>query len=234
MRAIGARASGRTSATRASSRAARRSRSSSSRTPTSGTSARSRGSCARRRSPGSSSSSGRRRILTAYLNTIYFGNGAYGVDQAALTYFGHHAKRLTLAEAALLAGIPADPSRYDPVTNPRAPVRGAARSSTMLELGSISQARFDAPTGRALPLPRRGHLPDTRGPGGYFANYVNQQLVDKYRTRGVFGGGLRSRRRSTSTSRRSGTGRSRAGSRTRTGLRRRSSPSTRATGRSRR
>ena len=62
----------------------------------------------------------KKKILTAYLNTIYYGNGAYGVDQAALTYFGHHAKRLTLAESALLAGLPADPSRYDPVTNPRA------------------------------------------------------------------------------------------------------------------
>ena len=52
-------------------------------------------------------------ILTAYLNTIYFGNGAYGVQQAALTYFGKRAADLTLPEAALLAGIPEDPSLYD-------------------------------------------------------------------------------------------------------------------------
>ena len=51
------------------------------------------------------------RILTAYLNTIYFGNGAYGVQTAAQTYFGHGASKLTLPEAALLAGIPEDPSR---------------------------------------------------------------------------------------------------------------------------
>jgi penicillin-binding protein 1A len=131
----------------------------------------------------------KKKILTAYLNTIYFGNGAYGVDQASLIYFGHHAKRLTLAEAALLAGLPADPSRYDPVTNPRA---ARARRRTvlriMLDLGSISAEQFRAADRR--PLPRDIHPQDTRGPGGYFANYVIQQLVDKYRTHGVYGGGL--------------------------------------------
>ena len=130
----------------------------------------------------------KKRILTAYLNTIYFGNGAYGVDQAALTYFGHHSKRLTLAEAALLAGLPADPSRYDPFTNPRAArFRRRTVLRTMLELGSISPERFQSAVDD--PLPRKVHLQDTRGPGGYFANYVIQQLVDKYRTKGVYGGG---------------------------------------------
>ena len=61
----------------------------------------------------------RTRILTAYLNTIYFGNGAYGIQQAALAYFGKGASKLELHEAALLAGIPANPTRYDPVTNPK-------------------------------------------------------------------------------------------------------------------
>src|SRR5437763_13878862 len=60
------------------------------------------------------------RILTAYLNTIYFGNGAYGIEQAARVYFGHSAAKLDLPEVALLAGIPSDPSLYDPVTNPNA------------------------------------------------------------------------------------------------------------------
>src|SRR5262245_22340749 len=60
------------------------------------------------------------RILTAYLNTIYFGNGTYGIQRPAHTYFNTTAERLTLPQAPLLAGIPADPSRYDPVTNPKA------------------------------------------------------------------------------------------------------------------
>src|SRR3970282_2225727 len=54
------------------------------------------------------------RILTAYLNTIYFGNGAYGIQQAARTYFAKGAKRLELHEAVLLAGIPATPALYAP------------------------------------------------------------------------------------------------------------------------
>ena len=58
------------------------------------------------------------RILLAYLNTIYFGNGAYGVEEASRVYFGHTAKTMTPAEAALLAGIPEDPSLYDPVAHP--------------------------------------------------------------------------------------------------------------------
>jgi penicillin-binding protein 1A len=131
----------------------------------------------------------KKKILTAYLNTIYFGNGAYGVDQAALTYFGHHAKRLTLAEAGLLAGLPADPSRFDPVTKPKA--ARAQRETvlkTMLEIGSISPRQFEA--ANRQPLPRNVRPQGTRGPGGYFTNYVIQQLVDQYRTRGVYGGGL--------------------------------------------
>jgi penicillin-binding protein 1A len=131
----------------------------------------------------------KKKILTAYLNTIYFGNGAYGIDQAAQTYFGHHAKRLSLAEAALLAGLPADPSRYDPVTNPKAArARRETVLETMLKLGSISREQFEAANSK--PLPRDVRPQDTRGPGGYFTNYVIQQLVDKYRTRGVYGGGL--------------------------------------------
>jgi penicillin-binding protein 1A len=131
----------------------------------------------------------KKKILTAYLNTVYFGNGAYGVDQAARTYFGHRAKRMTLWEVALLAGIPADPSRYDPVTNPKA-ARARRRMvlRAMLELGTITPEQFRRADRE--PLPKEIRPPDTRGPGGYFANYVTQQLVDKYKTRNVFGGGL--------------------------------------------
>src|SRR5436190_13988697 len=63
------------------------------------------------------------RILTAYLNTVYFGNGAYGVEQASKIYFHHRARTMNPAEAALLAGIPEDPSLYDPVAHPQAAKR---------------------------------------------------------------------------------------------------------------
>src|SRR6185312_6334337 len=103
------------------------------------------------------------RILTAYLNTIYFGNGAYGVQQAAQTYFGHGASRLTLPEAALLAGIPADPSQFDPVANPvdgRKRRRAVLRA--MLEQGDLTQAQYLNASRAKLPRPDDIHLSGQR------------------------------------------------------------------------
>jgi penicillin-binding protein 1A len=131
------------------------------------------------------------RILTAYLNTIYFGNGAYGIQRAAQTYFDTAAARLTLAQAALLAGIPADPSRYDPVTNPKtARARRLEVLKAMLAQGDITP--LDLKRAARAQLPRAGdvRLPGTQGPAPYFVNYVKQQLIEKYGTRRVFGGGL--------------------------------------------
>ncbi len=131
------------------------------------------------------------RILTAYLNTIYFGNGAYGVQQAALTYFHHGADKLGWAEAALLAGIPSDPARYDPVTS-----RKAARERrdsvlrAMLDQGDITYGQYANATRAKLPNADDVHLSDTRGPAPYFTNYVKQQLIDRYGSGRVFGGGL--------------------------------------------
>jgi penicillin-binding protein 1A len=132
------------------------------------------------------------RILTAYLNTIYFGNGAYGVEQAARVYFGHDALKLTLPEAALLAGIPSDPSRYDPVTNRQA-ARARRRTvlQAMLDQHDITYNEYRAANRTPLPRPEDIRLPGTEGPAQYFANYVKQLLVDRYGTARVFGGGLR-------------------------------------------
>ena len=135
---------------------------------------------------------GKRRILQEYLNTIYFGNGAYGIQQAAQTYFQHGAKELTLAESALLAGIPADPGRYDPVTNP-----GAARERrrmvlrAMLEESKITTTQYDEANAADLPDPDDVRLPGTEGPAQHFVNYVKQQLIDEYGQTEVFGGGLK-------------------------------------------
>ncbi len=131
------------------------------------------------------------RILTAYLNTIYFGNGAYGIQRAAQTYFNTTASRLTLAQAALLAGIPSDPSRYDPVANPKAArARRLEVLQAMLSQGDISP--LDVQRANRTPLPRAQdvHLPGIEGPAPYFVNYVKQQLIERYGTRRVFGGGL--------------------------------------------
>ncbi len=132
------------------------------------------------------------RILTAYLNTIYFGNGAYGVEQASRVYFGHGASALTLPEAALLAGIPADPSLFNPVTNPKASyVRRREVLQAMLDQKDIAYNEYRAANRTPLPKPSEVHLPGTRGPAQYFVDYVKQQLVDRYGTRQVFGGGLK-------------------------------------------
>ena len=132
------------------------------------------------------------RILTAYLNTIYFGNGAYGVLQAARTYFrGKSASELTLPEAALLAGIPASPSLYDPVQHP---VAARERRSYVLDQlfdqGRITAAERRKADTAPLPKPEDVRLPGTRGPAPYFVNYVTDQLVAEYGAERVFGGGL--------------------------------------------
>jgi penicillin-binding protein 1A len=132
------------------------------------------------------------RILTAYLNTIYFGNGAYGVEQAAQTYFHRQARKLSLAQAALLAGIPEDPALNDPVTNPSdAKTRRGIVLRAMLDQGDISDAQYQQANRIPLPHPQDIHLPGKEGPAPYFTNYVRQQLIDKYGPGRVFGGGLK-------------------------------------------
>ncbi|HUK94697.1 MAG TPA: PBP1A family penicillin-binding protein [Gaiellaceae bacterium] len=132
------------------------------------------------------------RILTAYLNTIYFGNGAYGIEQASLTYFGHKADRMSWAEAALLAGIPSDPWRYDPVTDPKAArQRRGIVLRALYDQGDITHKEFVLANHRPLPRPQDVHLSGKQGPAPYFTNYVKQQLIDRYGSGRVFGGGLR-------------------------------------------
>jgi penicillin-binding protein 1A len=132
------------------------------------------------------------RILTAYLNTVYFGNGAYGVEMASRVYFQKRAKDLTLAEAALLAGIPANPSEYDVISN-RASARDRRNTvlRLMLEQRLITEAAYEDARANRLPDPDDVALPGTVGPAQYFAEYVKQQLVRYYGHDEVFGGGLR-------------------------------------------
>lgn len=71
------------------------------------------------------------QILELYLNTIYFGHGAYGVGEASRTYFGKEPKDLDLSQCAMLAGLPQAPSAYDPIAHPQ---EGAKRMTTVLAL----------------------------------------------------------------------------------------------------
>jgi penicillin-binding protein 1A len=135
------------------------------------------------------------RILTAYLNTVYFGNGAYGVEQASRIYFHHSAAQMRPSEAALLAGIPEDPSLWDPVAHPKA---AKARRNLVLgqlyQQGYITLSQYGDGKDDPMPNPTTVNLPSTQGQAApYFANYVKDQLVKQYGASRTFGGGLRVR-----------------------------------------
>jgi penicillin-binding protein 1A len=130
------------------------------------------------------------RILTAYLNDIYFGRQAYGIEAAAHVYFGVPAKHLTLEQAALLAGLPQAPSAYDPITRPDAArERRTEVLQAMLEAGDISQSRYQ----RAVHSPLGLHPRQPPGLGGqsYLSDFITSQLVDEYGAERVRRGGLR-------------------------------------------
>ena len=133
------------------------------------------------------------QILTAYLNTVYFGNGAYGVQQAARIYFHHGAKNMRPAEAALLAGIPEDPSLWDPVAHPK--LARARRNLVLHQLydqGYLTPRQLTDSLAYPMPNPTTVALPSTEGVAApYFANYVKDQLVRQYGPSRAFGGGLK-------------------------------------------
>src|SRR2546421_3952480 len=118
------------------------------------------------------------RILELYLNQIYLGNGAYGVESAAERYFGKSVKDLNLAEAATLASIPKGPGRYDPR---RFPDRVIQRRNTILELlrrdGGVSDA--DASLARAYSL-RLARKTDAGEFAPYFVEWVRQLLDEQF------------------------------------------------------
>ena len=118
------------------------------------------------------------RILELYLNQIYLGNGAHGVETAAQRYFGKSARDLNLAEAATLAALPKAPSRYDPR---RFPDRAVQRRNTIIELmrkdGLVSDA--DASLARAYPLQLAGRT-ESGDVAPYFIEWIRQQLDARF------------------------------------------------------
>src|SRR3954470_7275677 len=148
----------------------------------------------------------KKKILTQYLNSVYFGNGAYGIESAARTYFGQDpnhlgcgqtpsrpcAKELAPHEAALLAAIIASPSAYDPVAHPAAAL---ARRNLVLDK-MVDQERLTAAEGaqykaEALPASTAVSPPREQSKAPYFTTWVRQQLVDRYGARRAFEGGLK-------------------------------------------
>jgi penicillin-binding protein 1A len=117
-------------------------------------------------------------ILEGYLNRIYFGNGAYGVQAAAQLYFHKPASDVTLAEGALLAGLIQAPESYDPYTAPDAALgRRQVVLHRMGELGSAPEA--DITAAEAAPLGVGTKKPDdTRYAAGYFVERVKRFILD--------------------------------------------------------
>jgi penicillin-binding protein 1A len=128
------------------------------------------------------------RLLEIYLNQIYFGHGAFGVEAAARTYFGKPVGELTLAESALLAGLPKAPTSYSPFDRPDvAKRRRATVLARMVDVGTLKadEAKRAAATALKLVPPER-----RRTTGQYYLEYVQQLLEQQYSADVVFKGGL--------------------------------------------
>ena len=126
-------------------------------------------------------------ILEMYLNEVFYGSMAYGIDAAAETFFGKDAADLTLGEASLLAGLPQLPAYYDPYTHPeRAKERQSVVLGLMVEQGYITQAEADAAW--AEPLVYKPVQYDLKSP--HFTLFVRQQLEQMFGSEALYHAGL--------------------------------------------
>ncbi|MGZ8694770.1 MAG: transglycosylase domain-containing protein, partial [Gaiellaceae bacterium] len=132
----------------------------------------------------------KRRILATYMNQVYYGNLAYGIEAAAQTYFSKPANALNLPEAALLAGLPQAPSAYDPFNRTEIATRRRNQVlRAMLIEGQIKRDQYDWALARPLGL-KAGKLYTTiREP--YFFSYVRDELIAEYGAATVRSGGLK-------------------------------------------
>ncbi|MDF2568900.1 MAG: pbpF [Sporomusa sp.] len=131
----------------------------------------------------------KQEIMQAYLNQIYFGEGAYGVEAAAQMYFGKHAKELSLAESAMLAGLPRGPNIYSPYTDMKAATdRRAMVLAGMVKEGYISEQ--EALRAKAEPITLAGKK-KRLVQASYFLDHVANELVGRYGANRVYKGGLK-------------------------------------------
>ena len=129
------------------------------------------------------------RILELYLNEIFLGNRSYGVATAALKYFDKSLDQLTVAETALLAGLPKAPSSYDPLQNPDAALqRRNYVLGRMQEDGYISAAEAEA--ARAEPIVLRQQSATETAEADFFIEEVRRELAAKLGEQGLYEGGL--------------------------------------------
>ena len=129
------------------------------------------------------------QILEMYFNQIYFGEGAYGVDAAAKTFFGKPVQELTLSECSLLAGVPANPSVYSPRRRPKAATaRRDKVLRNMLATQAITQVEYEHATNEPLGVTPMRYGND-RAP--YFVEMVRQHLDERFGSNAVYEGGLK-------------------------------------------
>ncbi len=120
----------------------------------------------------------KQKILELYLNQIYLGNGAYGVESAAQRYFGKKVRDLNLPEAALLAALPKAPNRYNPRVEPD---RAVQRRNTVLELMRAQKVinDSDASLAKAYPL-QLAQKTETGDVAPYFVEWIRKQLDEQF------------------------------------------------------
>ncbi|TAN62026.1 PBP1A family penicillin-binding protein [bacterium] len=129
-------------------------------------------------------------ILKLYLNQIYFGSGAYGVQTASQAYFGKNVENLTLAESALLAGLPKAPSKYSPIVNFKlAKERQGYVLKRMVEEKLITEEAAEKATAAKLVLKPKEPT-DNLWIGPYFTEHVRRYVEEKYGDDVLYKGGL--------------------------------------------
>jgi penicillin-binding protein 1A len=130
----------------------------------------------------------KREILSLYLNQIYYGSGAYGVEAAAQIYFGKPARDLNLAECALLAGLPRSPKYYSPFKSPEN-ARGRRNYvlNRMVAMKVITGSQ--AEEAKKVPLLLQPKI-KIRGPAPYFVEYVRQKVEERFGSSILYSGGL--------------------------------------------
>jgi membrane peptidoglycan carboxypeptidase len=140
----------------------------------------------------------KQQILELYLNTINYGNGAYGAEAAAETYFQVHASELSVAQASFLAGLPQAPSNYDPFGTPdqlqAVTQRWREVLDGMVAVGDISRSASDVMFRSDLitkMIAAHKALPTQRNPlTAHFVDYVEQYIVQRYGQKALYEGGL--------------------------------------------
>lgn len=121
----------------------------------------------------------KQEILSLYTNKIYFGNRAYGIGAAANVYYGKKLNQLTLAQSAMIAGLPKAPSAYNPIANPeRALVRRNWILRRMLSLGNITEEQYQSALAEPDQASYHGSISELSA--AYIAEMVRQQVVDKF------------------------------------------------------